>query len=702
MNEEQSCEKLNNANPFVGAKPYGQNDVALFAGRDREISDIGFQLLAQPVFLVYGESGVGKTSLVRAGLKQWVSDRNAIFNYLDCRKHLKAVMTNVLDEIIHKFKEIQEKDSSENTQYQFIFEEVFNEAVSNKDKRHKVICIDSFEQVFNYAVSENIIREKFTLLAKRILATPDTSFVLMMRSEWLAHLELYERLLPNSLKARYRIDPLSKKSTQEVIKKVAESTHPFDDSGAQWVIRQIINVGTESVDLTIMQILCQWIWEEAKKSGRKKEQLIDETWLEELNDHLVDAKLKDVYEEKLGILPSPKEEVEKKFRHWLEAAITTDKNCEIAPKVILRDLSASFRGTIDALEESHILKRVELRTKNPTDLILYEIAHDLWVKAIYDSNQTYKENSEVLIFDGQPIKLKEKIKENALKNRVKNIMINICVKEKEEQEKKEKGAADYDKHHESKHLDKRSECSEEMDKCKPEILNQYRRQALAYIGLNALEGKPDFNWFSDETYKQFEKVRVRDAEYLRAYLQWERNGGEYDDSPDQEISKRYFNSTTSLLKQRMVNRDIKIPHIDTNKSYVALKEYLNKIAGDIENEWGWEKANESRLNIVDWKARWLEEDRRFYGRPASDEKNWCDAVRYTKLFYNAVYQLLIKNDENDAADNNSEKEKAIKTLEKAVSSDDKHSLINCFEAAILMYYVSPEHVADAVLTSIFD
>jgi len=101
------------------------------------------------------------------------------------------------------------------------------------------------------------------------------------------------------------------------------------------------------------------------------------------------------------------------------------------------------------------------------------------------------------------------------------------------------------------------------------------------------------------------------------------------------------------------------------------------------------------------KARWLEENRRWCGRPVSDEKNWEDAVEYSKHFYTAVYQL-IKKDKNAAENEKSVKDKAIDDLKLAINFEDKQALISCFEAAILMYYASPELVETAGLAGIFD
>ena len=54
--------------PFVGLAPYAEGDAAFFFGRDRETRIVAGNLRAARLTLVYGASGVGKTSLLRAGV----------------------------------------------------------------------------------------------------------------------------------------------------------------------------------------------------------------------------------------------------------------------------------------------------------------------------------------------------------------------------------------------------------------------------------------------------------------------------------------------------------------------------------------------------------------------------------------------------------------------------------------------------------
>ena len=57
-------------NPFPGTRPYLAREAAVFFGREHELSVLYNQLMTAqpPIILLYGQSGVGKSSLLKAGL----------------------------------------------------------------------------------------------------------------------------------------------------------------------------------------------------------------------------------------------------------------------------------------------------------------------------------------------------------------------------------------------------------------------------------------------------------------------------------------------------------------------------------------------------------------------------------------------------------------------------------------------------------
>src|SRR5262249_1575420 len=54
--------------PYVGLVPFGENDAAFFFGRSTEIAIVAANLRASRLTILYGPSGVGKSSLLMAGV----------------------------------------------------------------------------------------------------------------------------------------------------------------------------------------------------------------------------------------------------------------------------------------------------------------------------------------------------------------------------------------------------------------------------------------------------------------------------------------------------------------------------------------------------------------------------------------------------------------------------------------------------------
>ncbi len=56
--------------PYVGLTPFTENDAPFFFGREKERRIIAANLLASRLTLLYGASGVGKSSIIRAGIQR--------------------------------------------------------------------------------------------------------------------------------------------------------------------------------------------------------------------------------------------------------------------------------------------------------------------------------------------------------------------------------------------------------------------------------------------------------------------------------------------------------------------------------------------------------------------------------------------------------------------------------------------------------
>ena len=60
--------QLDDENPWPGLESFQENERSFFFGRDGEAAVLQEYVLDAPVTVLYGRSGLGKTSLLRAGL----------------------------------------------------------------------------------------------------------------------------------------------------------------------------------------------------------------------------------------------------------------------------------------------------------------------------------------------------------------------------------------------------------------------------------------------------------------------------------------------------------------------------------------------------------------------------------------------------------------------------------------------------------
>src|ERR1044071_1837734 len=60
--------ELTAARPYKFLDYYGERDAGLFFGREEEVDAICSQIVARRTFILHGRSGVGKSSILRAGL----------------------------------------------------------------------------------------------------------------------------------------------------------------------------------------------------------------------------------------------------------------------------------------------------------------------------------------------------------------------------------------------------------------------------------------------------------------------------------------------------------------------------------------------------------------------------------------------------------------------------------------------------------
>jgi hypothetical protein len=86
------------SSPYVGLRPFREEDYPFFFGRDREVRVISANLLSRPLTILYGPSGVGKSSVLQAGIVPHLkaTHKRAVLYFRDWQSD------SFLEEIIRK------------------------------------------------------------------------------------------------------------------------------------------------------------------------------------------------------------------------------------------------------------------------------------------------------------------------------------------------------------------------------------------------------------------------------------------------------------------------------------------------------------------------------------------------------------------------------------------------------------------------
>ncbi len=221
--------------PYQGLTPFTEEDSAYFFGRETETRLIIADLFAAPVSVLYGGSGVGKSSVLRAGVLKALRQRNdfcaALFSQWQSPPLalLKdAVLASVADRLgaeSSAYKEIEHwaKSASEPPRL-----DAFLDEITARTKLRLAIILDQFEEYSVYHRSTEPFAEDFAAAARS--DNPRLSMIISLREEAVAGLDRFEAQIPGLFDNFRRIAHLDvKKARDAIIEPLAEYRRRHQD-----------------------------------------------------------------------------------------------------------------------------------------------------------------------------------------------------------------------------------------------------------------------------------------------------------------------------------------------------------------------------------------------------------------------------------------------------------------------------------------
>jgi len=280
-------------NPFKGLAPYNTEDRSVFYGREEEIKKLLSSISAFKTLVIYGKSGTGKSSVLRAGLYPRLRELN--YDPFDIRIDFHSTLTPSLQIV-----ELIEYDSSLSLERPLngVYSVIQSLTLITESKgKVPVLVFDQFEEVFvtqNKEYQKSLINDLAQLINKDDSIEFNPKFIFSIREDYLAQLLELTKLIPDLLSNKFRLRPFLKESellkiilspgnidpdiAKLLLSKIPEETSDFSvDTAYQSTI-----IGYKAVDIPSLQIVLHKLYSE----GILQDKARAEEYLREKDDIL--------------------------------------------------------------------------------------------------------------------------------------------------------------------------------------------------------------------------------------------------------------------------------------------------------------------------------------------------------------------------------------------------------------------------------
>jgi hypothetical protein len=393
--------------PYKGLASYEEADAAYFFGRDADAELVVANVLATRLTLLFGESGVGKSSLLRAGVASRLraADDVVLVVFSDWRGDVAATLAADLRRASGLDPDVPGDGLAATIA-----------ACAEHSGADLVVVLDQFEEYFVYHPDDarDAFAHEFPHAVRR--ADLPATFLIAIREDALARLERFKGSIPGLFDTYLRLDRLSRDAAREAIVAPLErhaALHPDEAVTAEpdLVERVLDQVevgrvafgsggegqleassgGGRPIEAPYLQLVLTRLWDEERREGSRRLRL--ET-LERLGgaERIVRTHL-DVA---LSALTAADQEVAAALFRYL----VTPSGTKIAHRVDdLAEYAERPRAAV-----ARVLARLaagDTRVVRPAGEDAYEIYHDVLAAAVLDWRARYLHARELAALEAR-------------------------------------------------------------------------------------------------------------------------------------------------------------------------------------------------------------------------------------------------------------------------------------------------------------
>ncbi len=408
---------------YPGSPPFRDLDIdrRLFKGRDDEAKKVFHSILSSDVFLLYAVSGMGKSSLLNAGVMHRLRARG----YWPVSVRLNETKLSPVQSIDRQIAEADVRDTEvevlrtpgldfDITADTTLWDLLGSLEVWRDDRlQHLVLVLDQFEELFTLDWNEDVRNrfiEQFGEVVRghrlvddveasdgRAVPVPNVKFCIVIREDALGELEALADDVPQIMQSRFRLGALEAAQAESAIREPAMvndgllDTQPFrySEEAAQHILdflqetERTTTSGiaeenmAHSVDPSQLQIICQFV-ERRVLPGKGPPPAGEVVTIEAVDlggAEGLRSVLGDFYRRTIGTFPPA---AQRSVRHLCEDGLISKSGRRLSLE--REEIDAQYGVSAAALHQlvDQRLLRVEPRVGSE----YYELSHDTLVKPI--------------------------------------------------------------------------------------------------------------------------------------------------------------------------------------------------------------------------------------------------------------------------------------------------------------------------------
>lgn len=384
-------------NPWPGLASYDEAAQAWFSGRDAEIVELVRRIADEPVTVLFGKSGLGKSSLLKAGVFPVLRQRGLLPVPLRLLFGADAIdpMEQLAGALFSAFT-AESIDHPPRVDGEPLWDYLHRDGLRFWTPKVRpvqpVFVLDQFEEVFTLGrragggvvdalrdrladLAENRIpaqlaerAERGESLALDVHAQP-YKIVLSLREDFLPDLEGWMQALPSLRRNRMRLTPLQRREALQAVHN-ERTAHLVDAALASRIIDYLAGAtdgdAAPVVEPALLSLVCRGINEARKRDGKE---CFDEAMFEAGKGRIV----ADFYRESLADQPP-------RVARFIEDELVTEQGFRNSYSV----LAAVERGLVRREEIAALVDRRLLRLEHHLGAERVELTHDLLTRAVLE------------------------------------------------------------------------------------------------------------------------------------------------------------------------------------------------------------------------------------------------------------------------------------------------------------------------------